>query len=236
MNFDHGRVLHARDAEVAVGRLLRGAVPESDATFQRGGNSPDDSAFGLLLDADGIDDEAAIDRRNHPLDFDVAAFIDVDVDDISDVRAAIIHVAGDSTAARPDHGFAPARFLAHDFEHTAQTTPIVGLTSNSERVGPLQKFEAKREWISTALVREFVDERFARKNTRRREDRTPRPVLHRQIDRNIRGFDRGNVVRNIVNAPGPAPIPAFVAFGFRLERGEVVKRAGLGVFPGNDFA
>src|SRR5205085_252812 len=201
MHFDLWRVLHPCHCQIGVGRLLGGAVLESNFSSQGRRNTPDNSPFDLLLDPDWIDDQSAIDRRDHTLHFDVTVSINDDVDHVGDVRPAIINVAG-YAAPMAFPGFpGPFRFIAHRLENAAERTTIVGIVAYPESVGTLQKLEAKRERIGPAFIRDFIDERFAGENARGREDGAPGPVQYRQIHWHIPGLDRRNDIRKIVNAP-----------------------------------
>src|SRR3954468_15813853 len=84
-------------------------------------------------------------------------------------------------------------------------------------------------------MRDFVDERFAREDARRRKYRAPGPMQDRQIHRHITGLDRGNRVRKIVNAPGITTIKGGVPQRVRSDGREIMKRSRLRMFPGDRF-
>src|SRR5207248_8984705 len=97
--------------------LLRRAVLKSNVSLQRGGDAPDDSSFDLLLDTDRIDDQPAIDRGHHAFHFDVAASVHRDIDNVGDVRPAIVSVAGHTATMSLHALFRPFGFIADCFEN-----------------------------------------------------------------------------------------------------------------------
>ena len=54
---------------------------------------------------------------------------------------------------------------------------------------------------------------------------------HRQIDRDVSGFDRGKSIRHIIRAPRPILVPGRITHFSRIERRDVMERSRLGVFP-----
>src|SRR6266576_6594659 len=56
-------------------------------------------------------------------------------------------------------------------------------------------------------------------------------MFYWKIDRNVGRLDRWKCVRNIIAPPRPVLIPRGVAHFFWIERRNVMKRSGLGVFP-----
>src|SRR5262249_10688872 len=98
MNFDCRRVAHARNCEISKCTLLSSAAAESNFSFQRRRNSPDNSAFHLLFDADGIDDASTINRRNDALHMNIVVVIETQVDDISNVSVTEVSVARHTTS------------------------------------------------------------------------------------------------------------------------------------------
>ena len=77
---------------------------------------------------------------------------------------------------------------------------------------------------------------FPRENARRRKDRSPRTVWHRQIYGDVSGFDGGKIIRHVINAPRPVLIPSGVAHLFWIKRRNIMKRSCLRMFPGNGVA
>src|SRR4029077_16540340 len=176
VHFDNGRVAHPCYFEVGKGTLLRSAVEERDLAFECGRNAPNDSTFHLLLNADWVDDAAAIDCRYHALDTDIAIVIDRDVGDVGNIGMPKVSIAGYAATASFRDRFAPARLIAHNFENTGEATAIDCDRSRFDGVGAFEQVETKGERIGTAMVCDFVQEPFAGKHTRRCEDGAPRPV------------------------------------------------------------
>src|SRR5262249_15748169 len=52
-----------------------------------------------------------------------------------------------------------------------------------------------------------------------------------KIDRNVGRLDRWKRIRNIIATPRPVLVPSNVALFFWIERRNIMKRPGLGVFP-----
>jgi hypothetical protein len=72
-----------------------------------------------LLNADGVDDAAAIDRRNDALDTDVALLIDSNLGNVGDVRVAKVSITCYAATASFRDRPTPAGFVADNFENSA---------------------------------------------------------------------------------------------------------------------
>src|SRR6266480_1128151 len=56
-------------------------------------------------------------------------------------------------------------------------------------------------------------------------------MFYWKIDRNVGCLDRWKCIRNIIAPPRPVLIPRGIAHFFWIERRNIMKRSGFGVFP-----
>ena len=81
MDLDRGRFVDAHHSIVVEVALLHPPFGDGDFIVERGGEPEDEAALNLRLDAVRVDDRAAIDRRRHVADRDLAIGVDLGLDD-----------------------------------------------------------------------------------------------------------------------------------------------------------
>ena len=99
MDLDRGRFVDPHHPIIVEVALLHPAFRDRDLVIERGRESEDEAALDLRLDAVGIDDGAAIDRRRHAADRDLAVVVDLRLDDRRDIGAE--HALAGAPRVRP---------------------------------------------------------------------------------------------------------------------------------------
>ena len=115
MNVDRRRLIDPHHPIIVEVALLHPPFGERDLIVERRGEPEDEAALDLRLDAVRIDNLAAIDRRRHAADRDLAVGVDLGLEDRRDIRAEHA-LAGHPASGPRGKRAAPPRLLGGEIE------------------------------------------------------------------------------------------------------------------------